>query len=82
MNSNFRVLVNVGRVKAVQHKLKFGEEIPPEKLANEIALFMLEFAKRGGVRPFGASLLIGGWDVAYKRPVLFQLFPSVSPVRA
>jgi len=76
MGADAAVLIRVGRVKAVQHKMKYGEEIPPKKLANEIAQYMLQFAKRGGVRPFGASLLIGGWDVALERPVLYQLFAS------
>jgi len=32
-----------------------------------------------GVRPFGVSLLIAGWDD--DRPYLFQCDPSVSPIR-
>ena len=29
-----------------------------------------------GVRPFGVSLLIAGWDTIKKRPLLFQSDPS------
>ena len=32
-----------------------------------------------GVRPFGVSLLVAGWDD--DRPYLFQCDPSVSPVK-
>lgn len=31
-----------------------------------------------GVRPFGVSLLIAGWDEDEKKPYLYQCDPSVS----
>lgn len=40
-----------------------------------VILLMLTFS---GVRPFGVSLLIAGWDKHQNRPLLFQSDPSVS----
>ncbi len=33
-----------------------------------------------GVRPFGVSLLIAGWDEQEERPYLYQCDPSVSQI--
>ncbi len=38
------------------------ERIPVLQLVKEIASIMQEFTQSGGVRPFGVSLLIAGFD--------------------
>lgn len=38
--------------------------------------FLSEYVLFSGVRPFGASLLIAGWDKNPGRPLLFQCDPS------
>jgi 20S proteasome alpha/beta subunit len=38
---------------------------------------MLMFILFSGVRPFGVSLLIAGWEADPKKPLLFQADPSV-----
>jgi len=65
--------------------------MPITQLAAKIAAIMQEYTQSGyflnlffkkifsfqsGVRPFGVSLLIGGWDES-KGPMLFQIDPSV-----
>ena len=45
-------------------------------LVRELAAVMQEFTQRGGVRPFGVSLLLAGFD--YNGPQLYQIDPSGS----
>lgn len=44
------------------------------ELVREMGAIMQEFTQSGGVRPFGVSLLIAGYDDA--GPQLFQVDPS------
>lgn len=50
------------------------ESIPILQLVREIAAVMQEFTQSGGVRPFGVSLLIAGFD--QDGPQLYQVDPS------
>ena len=43
-------------------------------LVQDIARVMQEATQSGGVRPFGVSLLVGGWDE--NGPALYQIDPS------
>lgn len=55
---------------------RYQEPIPTLQLVRQLASVMQEYTQRGGVRPFGVSLLICGFDLAGK-PALFQVDPSV-----
>jgi hypothetical protein len=57
---------------------RYQEPIPTLQLVRQLASVMQEYTQRGGVRPFGVSLLICGFDLAGK-PSLFQVDPSVRP---
>lgn len=86
------MLVKRARKIASQYELMFGEEIPTTELVSRLAAVMQEYTQSGqvsiypsdrwtlvlfsGVRPFGVSLLIAGWDTIKKRPLLFQSDPS------
>uniref|UniRef100_A0A915I0W9 Proteasome subunit alpha type 2 n=1 Tax=Romanomermis culicivorax TaxID=13658 RepID=A0A915I0W9_ROMCU len=70
-----RVLVDNARKKAVSYELQYGEESSPKELVNELATVMQEYTQSGGVRPFGVSLLVGGWD-RENGPILYQVDPS------
>ncbi|KAH0919149.1 hypothetical protein HID58_026809 [Brassica napus] len=52
------------------------EPIPVTQLVRETATVMQEFTQSGGVRPFGVSLLVAGYDD--KGPQLYQVDPSGS----
>jgi 20S proteasome subunit alpha 2 len=43
-----------------------------------VSLFCFYSPISSGVRPFGVSILIGGYDVELQKPVVFQCDPSVS----
>ena len=76
MGPDFRVLVRKGRKSAQQYYRVYRETIPVSMLVRELAAVMQEFTQRGGVRPFGISLLLAGYD--HNGPQLFQIDPSGS----
>lgn len=75
MGPDYRLLVRKARKIAQQYFLIYGESIPTTQLVQRVAQIMQEYTQSGGVRPFGVSLLVAGWDI--DRPFLFQCDPSV-----
>ena len=76
MGPDYRVLVRRARKMAQEYKLEKDEDIPTAQLVSRLAMVMQEFTQSGGVRPFGVSLLIAGWDQSESKPFLFQCDPS------
>ncbi|CAN0855060.1 Proteasome subunit alpha type-2-A [Linum grandiflorum] len=76
MGPDFRVLVRKSRKQAEQYHKLYKEAIPVTQLVRETAAVMQEFTQSGGVRPFGVSLLVAGFDD--KGPQLYQVDPSGS----
>jgi len=76
MGPDFRVLLNKGRKAAQAYYLVYKDIIPVTLLARELAAVMQEFTQSGGVRPFGVSLLVAGYDD--QGPQLYQVDPSGS----
>jgi len=74
MGPDYRLLVRRARKLAQQYYLRYNETIPTSQLVQRVAYIMQEYTQSGGVRPFGVSLLIAGWDNG--RPYLFQCDPS------
>ncbi|KAG8091005.1 hypothetical protein GUJ93_ZPchr0011g26899 [Zizania palustris] len=62
MGPDFRVLVRKSRKQAQQYYRLYKETIPITQLVRETAVVMQELTQSGGVRPFGVSLLIAGYD--------------------
>lgn len=77
MGPDFRVLVAKARKSAQAYKRIYGHEPPTATLVKEVASVMQEYTQSGGVRPFGVSLLICGWD-EYEGSMLYQVDPSGS----
>eukprot|EP01118_Nematostelium_gracile_P000301 TRINITY_DN1029_c0_g1_i1.p1 TRINITY_DN1029_c0_g1~~TRINITY_DN1029_c0_g1_i1.p1 ORF type:complete len:235 (+),score=81.77 TRINITY_DN1029_c0_g1_i1:120-824(+) len=76
MGPDSRVLIRKGRKKAQQYYRVYHEPISTSLLVKELASIMQEFTQSGGVRPFGVSLLICGFDA--QGPQLYQVDPSGS----
>ncbi|GBG65319.1 hypothetical protein CBR_g50356 [Chara braunii] len=76
MGPDSRVLVSKSRKQAQQYFRLYEEPIPIAQLVREIAAVMQEFTQSGGVRPFGVSLLVAGYDSS--GPQLYQVDPSGS----
>eukprot|EP01117_Protostelium_nocturnum_P001650 TRINITY_DN1201_c0_g1_i3.p1 TRINITY_DN1201_c0_g1~~TRINITY_DN1201_c0_g1_i3.p1 ORF type:complete len:235 (-),score=65.45 TRINITY_DN1201_c0_g1_i3:205-909(-) len=76
MAPDSRVLIRKGRKKAQKYFRTYHDPIPVAQLVKELAGVMQEFTQSGGVRPFGVSLLIAGYDD--QGPQLYQVDPSGS----
>uniref|UniRef100_A0A7S4USR3 Proteasome alpha-type subunits domain-containing protein n=1 Tax=Alexandrium monilatum TaxID=311494 RepID=A0A7S4USR3_9DINO len=76
MAPDYRVLLRRGRKTAQQYYSTYRELIPVSQIVREEAAVMQEFTQSGGVRPFGISLMIAGYDDS--GPQLFQVDPSGS----
>ena len=74
MGPDFRVLVRNARKNAQKYFLTYREVQPVSEVVRESALLMQEYTQSGGVRPFGVSCLVAGYDD--DGPQLFQVDPS------
>ena len=71
-----RVLVTRGRKLAQAYRARMESGIPPAILVHQIAIIVQEFTQSRGVRPFGVSLLVAGFDSRTDTACLYQLDPS------
>jgi 20S proteasome subunit alpha 7 len=71
-----RPLAEVAMNEAMSYKYKFGVPIPPHELADRLALYMHYHTTEGYMRPFGAALLLAGYDEHDKRAYLHLIEPS------
>nr|VWP00690.1 Calcineurin subunit B (Calcineurin regulatory subunit) (Protein phosphatase 2B regulatory subunit) [Ganoderma boninense] len=77
MGPDFRVLVAKARKSAQSYWKIYGEYPSTRVLTQEIANIMQQATQSGGVRPYGVSLLVAGWDIN-RGPSLYQVDPSGS----
>jgi proteasome alpha subunit len=68
-----RKLVDTGRLEAQKHRLTYSEPAPVESITRNICDTMQVYTQYGGIRPFGVSLLIAGYD---DQPRLYEAEPS------
>lgn len=79
MGPDFRILVDKSRKLAHTNYKRVYNEYPPVKiLVQEIAKVMQESTQSGGIRPYGVSLLVGGYDKHSDGFQLYQVDPSGS----
>mmetsp|Transcript_3239 Transcript_3239/g.4386 ORF Transcript_3239/g.4386 Transcript_3239/m.4386 type:complete len:255 (+) Transcript_3239:64-828(+) len=71
-----RQLVSRARSEAQQYISSYGEEIPPEVLAERIGLFVHAYTLYWSIRPFGCAILLGCVDKETKVPSLFCIEPQ------
>ncbi|KAL2117137.1 hypothetical protein VTJ04DRAFT_9305 [Mycothermus thermophilus] len=63
MGPDYRVLVDrARRVSHTNYKRIYNEYPPTRILVQDVARVMQEATQSGGVRPYGVSLLVAGWD--------------------
>lgn len=72
-----RQLVELARRQAQRDRLQYDEPIPVRALVTAIGDHIQEHTLAGGVRPYGSSLLVGGY---HDGPALFELDPSGSVI--
>lgn len=76
MGPDFRVLIAKGRKEVQSYWLEYKDKIPVSQFTQRVAAVAQEFTQSGGVRPFGVSLLVAGFDD--EGPQLYQVDPSGS----
>lgn len=72
-----RQLLDFARRQAQINRLRYGEPISIEVLTKTITDHIQEYTQSGGVRPYGAALLVGGIDDG--EPRLFATDPGGTP---
>ena len=72
-----RRLIDFARRRAQVEELRYEEAIDIEVLTKSVTDNIQQYTQMGGVRPFGAALLIGG--MSNGEPRLFETDPSGTP---
>jgi len=62
LTSDANVLIQKLRVSAHRHVFTYGESIPVEQLVTSICDTKQGYTQFGGLRPFGVSFLVAGYD--------------------
>jgi len=74
ISADFRVLLQKARKSAVEYYSLYHENIPSSIICQSLSSIVQEYTQSGGVRPFGISMLMAGYD--YDGPHLYQIDPS------
>ena len=77
LQADSRVLINKARVEAQNYRMQMDDAPTVEYVARAVANYQQKFTQKGGSRPFGVSMLMGGFD-PNKNPRLFQCDPNGS----
>lgn len=75
LTADARVLVNRARMEAQSYGLTLDEKVTVDYITKFIAGVQQKYTQSGGVRPFGISTLIVGFD-PLGQPQLYQTDPS------
>ncbi|SCU78959.1 LAMI_0A06722g1_1 [Lachancea mirantina] len=76
LNADSRILIEKARVEAQSHRLTLEDPVTVEYLTRYVAGVQQRYTQSGGVRPFGVSTLIAGFDPSDTTPRLYQTEPS------
>ena len=76
LNADARILVDKARTEAQSHRLTVEDPVTIEYITKYVAGVQQKYTQSGGVRPFGLSTLIVGFDKGDATPRLYQTEPS------
>jgi 20S proteasome subunit alpha 4 len=77
LNADARILVDKARLEAQSHRLTVEDPVSIEYITKYVAGVQQRYTQSGGVRPFGISTLIVGFDPGNSKEArLYQTEPS------
>ncbi|WVQ65971.1 hypothetical protein V866_002772 [Kwoniella sp. B9012] len=76
LTADGRILIDKARVECQSHRLTVEDPVSIEYITKHIAGIQQKYTQSGGVRPFGISTLVVGFDPNDTVPRLYQTEPS------
>lgn len=76
LTADGRILIDKARVECQSHRLTVEDPVTIEYITKHIAGIQQKYTQSGGVRPFGVSTLVVGFDPNDVKPRLYQTEPS------
>ncbi|WWC62374.1 uncharacterized protein I303_104970 [Kwoniella dejecticola CBS 10117] len=76
LTADGRILIDKARVECQSHRLTVEDPVSIEYITKHIAGIQQKYTQSGGVRPFGISTLVVGFDPNDTIPRLYQTEPS------
>jgi 20S proteasome subunit alpha 4 len=77
LHADARVLVQKAQIECQSHRLTYEDPITIERIARFIATCQLKMTQSGGVRPYGVSTLVCGFD-STNAPHIYETVPNGS----
>ncbi len=76
LTADGRQLVNRAREECSSYKKNYGGTIPPRMLADRMSQYVHYYTLYGSIRPFGASIILAGFDQDKSEPWLNLVEPN------
>ncbi|PWN90165.1 N-terminal nucleophile aminohydrolase [Acaromyces ingoldii] len=76
LTADARILIDKARVECQSHRLTVEDPVTVDYITRHVAGIQQRYTQSGGVRPFGISTLIIGFDQSENIPRLYQTEPS------
>ncbi|ETS65145.1 hypothetical protein PaG_00206 [Moesziomyces aphidis] len=76
LTADARILIDKARIECQSHRLTVEDPVTVDYITRHIAGIQQRYTQSGGVRPFGISTLIIGFDANESKPRLYQTEPS------
>lgn len=76
LTADGRILIDKARIECQSHRLTVEDPVSIEYITKHVAGIQQKYTQSGGVRPFGISTLIVGFDPNDTVPRLYQTEPS------